>query len=352
MKSRHNTSSFLTVEDFFQFTVTRKIAEGGMGTVYEAQQVGAEGFEKTVAIKTMLSKLTKKQFSQLFIDEAKLVANLVHENIVQIYQLGRTPAGYYIVMEYVNGISLANFISYHRILKIPIPETLAVFITSRIARGLAYAHKRRDTQGNPLDIVHRDVCPNNILITTEGLPKLADFGVAKVAKRALLGDGLIVGKLLYMAPEQAQKKHVDYRGDIFSLGAVLFELLTCRTIRDATKNTTLAHAHKLVLQDIPWDLLPESVSDDVGGILRKMLALEPKDRYQDTDTLAHALEYYIYRDGYGPTIQTLEQYLREHFGYLYVTHNSKDGKSIKDSTTVIPPPQFVKHPAATDLELP
>ncbi len=344
MKEHHNTSSFLTLEDFFQFTVTRKIAEGGMGAVYEAQEIGAEGFEKTVAIKTMLSKLNRKEFSQLFIAEAKLVANLVHENIVQIYQLGRMPSGYYIVMEYVNGISLANFISYHRIMKLAIPEALAVFIVSRIARGLAYAHKRRDKDGNALDIVHRDVCPNNILVTTEGLPKLADFGVAKVAKSALLGDGLIVGKLLYMAPEQAQKKHVDYRADIFSLGAVFFELLSCEPIREVGSDTTISHAHKITQDEIPWKHLPSSIHKDVLSILRKMLALDCKDRYQDTDTLAHALEYFIYRDGYGPTIQTLEHYLREHFSFLYSLRDHKAEKEQEEATTVIPSPGFLKHP--------
>ncbi len=344
MKKHHNTSPFLTLEDFFQFTITRKIAEGGMGTVYEAQEIGAEGFEKTVAIKTMLSKLIRKEFSDLFIAEAKLVANLVHENIVQIYQLGRMPGGYYIVMEYVNGISLANFISYHRIMKIPVPEPLAVFIASRIARGLAYAHKRSDKEGNPLDIVHRDVCPNNILVTTEGLPKLADFGVAKVAKSALLGDGLIVGKLVYMAPEQAQKKHVDYRADIFSLGAVLFELLACEPIRNVGANTSISDANKLAQEEIPWKHIPASIHKDVLSILRKMLALHPEDRYQDTDTLAHALEYFIYRDGYGPTIQTLEHYLREHFSFLYALRDhDKEKKQDKEATTVIPPPGFFKH---------
>jgi eukaryotic-like serine/threonine-protein kinase len=345
MNKHHKTSPFLTLEDFFQFTITRKIAEGGMGAVYEAQEIGAEGFEKTVAIKTMLSKLIQKEFSELFIAEAKLVANLVHENIVQIYQLGRLPGGYYIVMEYVNGIALANFISYHRILKIPVPEALAVFIAGRIARGLAYAHKRRDKEGNPLDIVHRDVCPNNILITTEGLPKLADFGVAKVAKSALLGDGLVVGKLVYMAPEQAQKKHVDYRADIFSLGAVLFEMLSCRPIREVGADTTVSHANELARQEIPWEHLPSSVHKDIRSILEKMLALDPKDRYQDTDTLAHALEYFIYRDGYGPTIQTLEQYLREHFGFLYTNPDHKSSKENEEATTVIPSPGFFKRPS-------
>lgn len=343
MKQQTDVLPFLTLEDFFQFVITRKIAEGGMGAVYEAQEIGAEGFEKTVAIKTMLAKLTRKEFSRLFIAEAKLVANLVHENIVQIYQLGRMSGGYYIVMEYVKGIPLSEFISYHKITNTMIPESLAVFITSRIARGLAYAHKRRDKDGVPLNIVHRDVCPNNILITTEGLPKLADFGVAKVAKSALSDMELVVGKLLYMAPEQAENQDVDYRADFFSLGAVLFELLSYQNIRELSGKTTTSRVRGLAKQDIPWNLLPSSISAELTDILRKMLALNPNDRYQDTDELAHALEYHIYCDGYGPTIQTLEQYMRRHFGFLYDVRGDKTANTVGDeTTTIIPNPGFFK----------
>lgn len=317
------------IEDTLSYVLTRKIAEGGMGAVYEAQQIGTDGYEKTVAIKMLLKELADERFAQLFVAEAKLVANLVHENIVQIYQLGKRGDEYYFVMEYVQGISLADFIRRHKFYRMHLPENLAVFIASRIARGLAYAHKRIDPQGNPLIIVHRDVCPHNILVTTEGLPKLADFGVAKATSMALLGDKYLVGKFLYMAPEQAQRKKVDYRADIFALGAVLFELLTYKNIRDPEQ--VEGDAEQLLDIEIPWDQLPENTSEELTGILKKMLAPLPEDRYQDTDLLARALEYYIYRHGYGPTIQTLEDYMRKYFDYLYVIDNStlaeKDGIS-------------------------
>ncbi|MBN1674267.1 MAG: serine/threonine protein kinase [Kiritimatiellae bacterium] len=310
-----------TIEGAVSFRLTRKIAEGGMGAVYEAQQIGTEGFEKTVAIKMLLRELAEPRFSDLFVAEAMLVARLVHENIVQIYQLGRTGDEYYIVMEYVQGISLADFIRRHRFYRIQLPEELAVYIASRVARGLAYAHKRKDATGTPLNIVHRDVCPNNILITTEGLPKLADFGVAKAANTAMLDDRFLVGKYLYMAPEQAQRQVVDYRADIFSLGAVLFELLTYRPIRtpDKNKNKSREDVERLIAEPVPWDIAERKMSQDLVAILKKMLGKRPEDRYQDTDVLARTLEYYIYRHGYGPTIQTLEAYLRKHFDYLYAS---------------------------------
>jgi len=303
------------INDTVSLKFTRKIAEGGMGSVYEAQQLGTEGFEKTVAIKMLLRELADETFAELFVAEAKLVANLVHENIVQIYQLGRIDSEYYIVMEYVHGISLGDFLQRHRFYNMHLPEELAVFLVSRIARGLAYAHKRQDRKGNPLNIVHRDVCPHNILITTEGLPKLADFGVAKAANTALLDDKYVVGKYLYMAPEQGQRKHVDFRADIFALGAILFELLSYQPIRDPDAVT--GRASDLV-KEIPWDLLPKKIPKTLISILKKMLAINGEDRYQDTNVMARALEYYIYRDGYGPTIQTLEDYLRKYFDYLYV----------------------------------
>ncbi len=211
-----------TLEDNVVFRVVRTIAAGGMGSVYEARQVGAAGFEKRVAIKTILPEFSADQrFVDLFIQEAKLVADLVHENIVQIYQFGFSKRhGYYIVMEYISGLTLAEFIRLTAATHTRVPEELAVFIVSRIARGLAYAHTRVGRSGLPLNIVHRDVCPNNILITTEGLPKLGDFGIAKAATQAVATRG---GKRSYMSPEQATSGQVDGRSDIYSLGLVLFE---------------------------------------------------------------------------------------------------------------------------------
>ncbi len=171
------------MEKFFSktnYSVVKKIAEGGMGAVYKAQQKGIAGFEKTVAIKTLLGHVSKNpQFIDRFVFEAKLVANLVHENIVQIYQLDRHKGEYFFILEFVNGISLFSFVDFLIRTKTLLPEKLAVFIASRIARGLAYAHSRCDANGKPLSIVHCDVCPHNIMLTTEGLPKLTDFGIAR-----------------------------------------------------------------------------------------------------------------------------------------------------------------------------
>ncbi|MBT3376084.1 MAG: serine/threonine protein kinase [Lentisphaerae bacterium] len=306
------------IKDRYMFRIERQIAKGGMGTIYEATQLGAKEFEKKVAIKTVLPALARNErFIEMFIAEGRLVADLVHENIVQIYQLGHcSKAGYYIVMEYVHGLSLHDFIHFHSATHERIPHELAVFITSRIARGLAYAHSRLDGEGTPLNIVHRDICPTNIMITTEGLPKLGDFGIAKAASSTVsANDRILMGKLFYMSPEQAQRIPVDHRSDVYSLGLVLFELLALTRARSKWSKDILDAART---GQVDWDALPDNVDPDLLTILRHMLTADPDLRYADTSQVAYELEYFIYREGYGPTVVTLENYLRQNFPFLYM----------------------------------
>lgn len=305
------------IKDKNTYRIVRKIADGGMGSVYEAIQDGAHGFQKQVALKTLLPQLSNdNKYVDMFIQEAKLVANLVHENIVQIYQLGKTPEGYYIVMELVRGLSLHEFIRFHLLTRDPVPRELAVFIAARVARGLSYAHSRADSYGKPLDIVHRDVCPNNVLVTTEGLPKLTDFGIAVITAQ-MTGDETksLMGKIAYMCPEQANKEMVDFRADIFALGAVFFELLTGESIRSGESQDEFIHKAREGV--VEWDSLDPETPPEVRAILEKALAPAAADRYETTQEMARDLEYFIYKDGYGPTIQTLETYLRKQFAYLY-----------------------------------
>ncbi len=299
------------------YRIVSKIAEGGMGAVYKAQKRGAEGFEKTVAIKTLLDCYSKdRKFIDKFVSEAKLVANLVHENIVQIYQLDRYRGEYFFVLEFVNGISLYSFMDFLVKARIQLPEKLAVFIASRIARGLAYAHSRCDSNGEPLFIVHCDVCPHNIMITTEGLPKLTDFGIAKA--KTMSNDDSVAGKLPFMSPEQAKGKELDFRSDIYSLGTVLFYMLAGRNSRrtDVGVKDILREAQA---NTIHWEFMPDSVDEELLEIIANMLATDPDDRYQDTSELARSLEYHIYKDGYGPTIVTLSEYMREQMPVLFDT---------------------------------
>ncbi len=302
--------SLTLLEGAERYEIIHLIAEGGMGAVYKAKKIGVAGFEKIVAIKVMLDTLAANESRVAeFISEAKLVANLIHENIVQIYQLQRGAQGYYFVIEYVDGIALSDFIDFHRTLGRRIPLPLAVFIAARVARGLAYAHSRRDAGGRPLGIVHCDVCTHNVLINTEGVPKITDFGIARVAADRREG-ARISGKLAFMSPEQAALEAVDFRSDIYSLGMVLFLMLTGKPARDlkASASDLLAQARG---NQIAWEQLPEDLPPELSLILRRMLAADPADRYGDTAELARDLEYFIYKDGYGPTIVTLADYMRE-----------------------------------------
>ncbi len=294
------------------YFLKRKIADGGMGSVYEAEQFGAEGFIKKVAIKTILPiYVQKEQFVSAFIGEAKLVANLVHQNIVQIHHLGRHEGGYYIAMEYIDGINLTDFLARHKMLRRTVPVDIATFIVSRICRGLEYAHTKKDDHGRPLNLVHRDVSPNNIMITNEGEVKLTDFGVAKAAQYMEEDEAYLVGSIEYMSPEQAECKSVDARSDLFSLGLVYYELLTgIRVFLCRGDNEVEATLERVKKADIPDPLaFRPDLPDTVVTNLMKCLRRDPDDRYQTARELANALELDMYSKGYGPTIVVLAEYV-------------------------------------------
>lgn len=296
------------VRSYTQYEIIQHLAAGGMGSVAKARLKGVEGFEKIVAIKTLLPRYAgDEEFVRKFIFEAKLVANLIHENIVQIYQLDRVNGEYFYVQEFVDGISLYDFVEFHKRMQWKLPLDLAVFIASRAARALDYAHSRRDIANRPLNIIHCDICPHNILINREGVPKITDFGIAKAA--TMQDSGHVAGKLAFMSPEQCvAPMTMTGASDIYSLGVVLFYMFSNHYSRDV-------HADRdcLFMQIrnnyVNWDALPEDLPDELMKILRKMLASDPAERYKDSGELARALEYYIYRDGYGPTAVTLADYM-------------------------------------------
>ncbi|MHC4872438.1 MAG: serine/threonine protein kinase [Planctomycetota bacterium] len=301
------------IKDRSHYKLIRKLAEGGMGAVYEAQQLGAEGFVKTMAIKTILPHYTNnKEFVDMFIGEAKLVANLVHENIVQIYQMGRDEAdNYYIAMEYMDGINLEEFLYHHKELEKYVPVELAAFIAARVCRGLEYAHNKTDETGEKLNIVHRDVSPKNIMINKEGTVRLTDFGVAKAKHYMQQQEGeVLMGKVEFMSPEQADYQVTDGRSDLFSLGIVLYELITGVNIFDDDDvYETLERIKTLPITD-PREFRKE-IPEDLAEIIMKAMNRDLDKRYQSAGEMGYALEYHLYNKGYGPTVQTLSKYLNE-----------------------------------------
>jgi serine/threonine-protein kinase len=307
--------ALFTIQSDFRYEVVRKIFEGGMGIVYEAEQHGARDFAKRIAIKIIRSHYaSQKMFIENFIGEAKLVADLIHTNIVQTYHLGEANGVCFIAMELIRGVNLEQFSRQLAEKRRVLPRELAVFITSRVARGLAYAHAKTDKDGRPLGIVHRDVSFKNIMIAFEGDVKLTDFGVAKA--RGFLTDQegeVIAGKADYMSPEQADFQVTDKRSDLFSAGVVLAHLLLGRNL---FKGENAEESRKRILtQPIPdFRALDPRIDDKLNDILHHCLARDLTRRYATADQLMYDLEYYIYHSGYGPTNETLGKFIRDLFG--------------------------------------
>ena len=298
------------------YELTRKIAEGGMGIVYEATQRGAGNFRKIVAVKLIREEYsTIPEFQKNFIGEARLVADLIHTNIVQTYHLGQVGGQYFMVMEFVRGIHLENVLDRHRALKKPVPVDLAAFIISRVARGLAYAHTKRDSDGRHLNIVHRDIGPKNVLLAYEGDVKLTDFGIAKALDLMYNEEGkVIAGKDEYLSPEQASYAVTDARADLFPLGIVLTELLLGRNIfRSADR---LESRRNILTLPIPrFSTLRPEIDVRLEAIIQKALQRDREKRYQSAGEMLTDLEVYLYSDRYGPTNEKLGVYLKELMEY-------------------------------------
>jgi serine/threonine-protein kinase len=314
MVSSDEPNLYKLFKDHTPYELVQEIASGGMGKVFEAVRNGVEGFEKRVAIKTISQDLTDHQdFVNMFVGEAKLVADLVHINIVQIYNLGQIDDLYYISMEFVRGITLKDFIKQHLLDNRQIPYELSAFIVTRIAKALEYAHTKRDQNGNCLNVVHRDVCPKNIMISSEGVVKLTDFGIAKAQNLMLDKEGdVLMGKAPYMSPEQAQFDETDGRSDLFSLGVVFYELLTQDRLFDGPETDVILD--RVMKEDIPP---PRQEAGDIPErleqIVMKLLNREPDERYQRAGKLAYDLERFMYDPGFGPTYEKLRDYITSMF---------------------------------------
>jgi TonB family protein len=275
---------------FGQYELIEPIATGGMAEVYRARMRGVEGFQKIVAIKRILPHLTDNhEFLTMFVDEAKLAAQLQHPNIIHIYDLGKIERSYYIAMEYVDGRDLRSILRTLEEKQARLPLGLAMFITSCLAAGLDYAHHKRDLQGTAMALVHRDVSPQNVLISYDGDIKLCDFGIAKAASKAShTRSGALKGKLQYMSPEQAWGKDIDSRSDIFSVGLVLYEMLTGRKGFAGDSELSILEQVRSPRLIPPRELDP-AIPPEVERVVMKALKENREDRYQTAGELASDL---------------------------------------------------------------
>ncbi len=280
---------------FGQYVLLDKIATGGMAEVWKARMRGVEGFQKIVAIKKILPHLSdNRDFIDMFIDEAKLAAQLTHNNIIHIYDLGKIQSSYYIAMEYVDGWDLKTILKKAQDRDQPLTVELALFITSKIAAALDYAHRRRDFNDQEMGLVHRDVSPQNVLISQEGDIKLCDFGIAKAASKASHTQaGALKGKLQYMSPEQAWGRAIDRRSDIFALAAVLFELLTGRKLFSGDNELSILEQVREA-RVIPPSQINEEVTPEIDQVVLKALHKDPENRYQTAGEMARDIDQILY----------------------------------------------------------
>jgi serine/threonine protein kinase len=279
---------------FGPYQLIDRIAVGGMAEVFKAKRAGVAGFEKTLAVKRILPHLSdNEEFVSMFVDEAKMVAGLSHPNIVQIFDLGKIDKSYFIAMEYVHGRDLRTILKRAKEKELRLPLDLALRIAGALCAALEFAHRKKDERGRAMEIVHRDVSPQNILISFEGDVKLTDFGIAKAATKAGTTDrGALRGKLLYMSPEQAWAKPLDRRSDLFSLGLVLYEMITDEkpflVEHDGSEMTILEKVRRCEIAP-PRSRNPR-IPENLDRLVVKALSRDPDERFQDAAEMNRALE--------------------------------------------------------------
>lgn len=299
---------------FGKYLLMEKIATGGMAELYRAKMTGIQGFEKLIAIKRILPHLSADEnLVNAFIDEAKLAAFLHHQNIVQIYNFGIMEDSYFIAMEFLFGKDLRFIMQKSMSRKRPLGLDHALYIASRICAGLDYAHNLKDFHGNSLNIIHRDIGPHNIFITYDGQVKIIDFGIAKAANQnSTTQMGSIKGKVAYMSPEQALGKGIDHRSDLFSIGIVLYEMVTNTQVFSGDTFEAYAKVREAAYE--PPEKVKKDLPPSVCRILHKALAKEPSRRYQSGDTMLTDIEQCMSECAFQPSDRTLAQYMKRLFG--------------------------------------
>ncbi len=292
-----------------RYFVAEKIAEGGMAEVYRASVIGPQGFSKEVVLKVVLPMLAHDdEFVEMFIAEARLASKLTHHNIVQIFDFGEHEGRYFIAMEYVRGVSLWRLRSRCRKLHVTFPPILAAVICADVAKGLQYAHSLRDG-GQLLNVVHRDVTPQNVLLSVDGAVKLTDFGIAKGGTGAnTTRPGIVKGKLAYMSPEQGRGEPVDCRTDVFALGILLWELLAGKRLFMGSTDFELMRAVQYAPIVSPR-IYGAHVPEELAEVALKALARPMSERYQTAAELERELQAFVLQNAKSGDDTSVAQFL-------------------------------------------
>jgi serine/threonine-protein kinase len=288
-----------------RYRVVEKLESGGMAEVFRAESEGLQGFRKQVAIKRVLPHLSsKKKFISMFLDEARLSAQLSHSNCVQVFDIGVGDNAFFIVMEFVDGANLKAIIEHIKKSGRDFPVEAAVYIGLELTKGLAYAHELTDNNGTPLHIVHRDMSPPNVLITKNGEIKIVDFGLAKANSQLEKSEpGIIKGKFSYLSPEAAMGQEVDLRTDVFAVGIILWELLAGqRLFLGDTDFQTVKKVQGAVVPPISG--INKKVPLELEKIINKALARDPQQRYGNARDLGMDLSKFMFK--YGVPVSTFD----------------------------------------------
>src|SRR5437868_1979410 len=268
-----------------KYFLLKKMAAGGMGEIFLAKQQGPAGFEKILVVKKVLAHLTEnKEFVELFLGEARLSARMNHRNIVQVFELGEESGSYFIAMEYVQGKPLRDILDRSREKREKIPAEIARTIAEQICDGSSYAHNLTDVSGRCLNLVHRDLNPQNVLISYTGDVKIIDFGIAKSEMSTVKTEaGMIKGKFVYMSPEQSLAKKLDKRSDIFAVGISLYEMLT--GINPFHKNNIVLSLEAVQRFDPPPPSEYDPSYAPFDPIVAKALTKDRDRRYSDASEM-------------------------------------------------------------------
>ncbi len=315
---------------FGPYRLVRQIAVGGMAEIHLAKTKGIAGFEKYVALKMIHPNFAEDEaFIQMLVDEAKIAVQLAHGNIAQTFDLGRVGDTYYITMEYVDGADLYKILRKGSEMDLEMPLDCCAFIAKEIASALDHAHRKKDHVGKPLGIVHRDVSPQNVLVSYSGEVKLVDFGIAKATMKARqTAVGVIKGKYYYMSPEQAWGDPIDFRSDIFSAGIVLYEMITGQMLYlEEDLHRLLDMARKADIA--PPSKLRKGIPPQLEKIVMHALQKVPGERYQSASDLASDLERFLH--AYSPvfTAAKVSGLLRQIVGDPVVVNNETDFPDIE-----------------------
>jgi serine/threonine protein kinase len=301
------------IQQLGKYQLIRKLATGGMAEVYLAKAAGPMGFEKTLVLKRILPHLAEDpQFVEMFLGEAKLAAQLNHPNIVQIFDFGEADGEYFLAMEYIDGPNLRVLLKKANTAGMTLPPAVCARLIASACEGLAFAHDFQDpTTGEALGLIHRDISPDNILVSRQGAVKVVDFGIAKAAGQShKTQSGIIKGKLAYMPPEQVRAKALDRRVDVYALGVVFYELLTRHKPFDAPTDASLMQAILFEEKTPASQYLPE-LPEPLQRILDRALNKDREQRYPDCLALAADLEEFILSVGKRVTTQQIVQLIAQ-----------------------------------------